>query len=156
NTDSTNHFYCYNLDVLGKPEESIEQHRQALQLDPLAFFFYAEMGWSYYIERNYDQAIQQANKSIQMDPTMGLAYSALGNAYLEKKMYPPAIEALKKAYSLDPSQEVELGYGYGAAGNKAEAEKIIADFVERSKTERIDPANIGLIYVSLDEKDKAF
>jgi TolB-like protein/Tfp pilus assembly protein PilF len=156
NTDLTNHFYCFYLDVLGKPEESIEYHKQALELDPLAFFFYAEMGWSYYIDRKYDIAIEKANKSLSMDPMQALAYSTLGNAYREKKMYPEAIAALKKAYDLDPYQLVELGYGYGSSGNKIEAEKIIAKFVEESKTERVDPANVALIYISTGEKDKAF
>ncbi|HSD85627.1 MAG TPA: hypothetical protein VLG46_17325, partial [Anaerolineae bacterium] len=161
NTDygDSNHYYCGLLDVMGRPDEAIVEMKRALDVDPLALVLYAEMGWSYYIARQYDQSIEQALKAIELDPSLVLAHAALGNDYEQKKMYGQAISELNKAKILsgnNPNFVAELGYGYAVSGQRSEAQKIIRELMERGSREYVDPCGIANIYVGIGERDLAF
>jgi serine/threonine-protein kinase len=161
NTDygDSNHYYCGLLDVMGRPDEAIVEMKRALDVDPLALVLYAEMGWSYYIARQYDQSIEQALKAIELDPSLVLAHAALGNDYEQKKMYGQAISELNKAKVLsgnNPNFVAELGYGYAVSGQRSEAQKIIRELMERGSREYVDPCGIANIYVGIGERDLAF
>ena len=57
--------------------------------------------------------------------------------------------------SRDRSRIAALGRGYGAAGRKDDALRIVAELVERSKECYVTPYVFALIYASMDEKDEA-
>src|SRR5204862_6076083 len=74
-------------------------------------------------------------------------------------MYAEAIADVKKAMALigdDPTVMTELGFAYGLAGQKAEAQKLLNNLRERSTPEYIDAAQIALLYIAIGDKDQAF
>ena len=159
NYDDEHHFYCQALDTIGKPQDSIAEMRRALELDPFSLSMNMEMGWSFYIARDYDQAIAQCRKVIELDPNFTAAYSCTAQAYEQKKMYAEAIADMNKAKALvgdDPGLIEELACAYALSGQKTEAQKLLDALKERSAREYVDPGLIALIYTSLGEKDQAF
>ena len=50
----------------------------------------------------------------------------------------------------------DLGYIYAGSGNKAEANKILGELLERTKTEYVSAYDIASVYAGLEEKEKVF
>ena len=55
-----------------------------------------------------------------------------------------------------PFVSAYLGYYYGKAGNKEEAQKILDDLLDRSKRGYFSPYFIAVVYNGLGDKDKVF
>ena len=51
---------------------------------------------------------------------------------------------------------VALAHAYSAAGNRAEAEKILRDLESKAKRTSASPYTVATIYAGLGENDKAF
>jgi len=49
-----------------------------------------------------------------------------------------------------------LGYIHALSGKRAEADKMLAELIERAKTEYVNPYDIAFVYAGLGEKEKAF
>jgi tetratricopeptide (TPR) repeat protein len=130
-----------------------------LELDPLSVSMHFEMGWSLYILRDYDQAIVEGLKALEMDPGFIGSYACVAQAYEQKGMGSEAVAYMQKARKLvgdDPGVLAELGYAYGASGQKAEAQKLADTLTARAAREYIDPALICIIYIGLGNRDQAF
>src|SRR5204862_8299205 len=121
NYGEANHYYCQYLDVMGRSEEAIGEMTRALQFDPLAFVMYGEMGYSYYVSRQYSKAIEATKKALDKDPNLAVARQALGNTLQQLGRYDEAIAELTKAKGVsndDPWMEADLGKAYAVAGKK--------------------------------------
>jgi tetratricopeptide (TPR) repeat protein len=109
--------------------------------------------------RQYDQAIAEAKKALELDPNFFLAYGELGLAYSQKRIHELAIEALQKGLDVGknhPRIEGLLGYAYVAAGQKAEAQKVLKGLKDPSKLRFGCAFAIARIHAALGEKDQAF
>ena len=79
--------------------------------------------------------------------------------YVHNERYQDGILIIKKAVSItrkSPFALGLLGYAYGLAGKREEAEEILAVVLERSEHGYFSPWFIALIYAGLGDKDKAF
>jgi len=73
-------------------------------------------------------------------------------------MYGEALTELQKAVSLSPeSMDVlaELGYAYGVAGQRSEAEKVLAKLSEYAKDRYVSSYDLAVLYLGLGQKDQA-
>ncbi len=159
NYDDDHHFYCTALDTSGRPLESIAEMRRALELDPMSTAMNMEMGWSFYISRDYDQSIAQCRKAMEMDANFALAYLCTAQSYEQQRKYDQAIADATRARTLmgdDPTAIEELAYAYALAGQKNEARKLAEALKAKSNSEYLDPTLIALVYTALGEKDEAF
>jgi len=80
-------------------------------------------------------------------------------AYEQKKMYPEALRELGRGQALLKGNHVvesDIGHVHALAGNKIEAERLIAELKQESAHTYINPYEIALIYVGLERKDQAF
>ncbi len=83
---------------------------------------------------------------------IALAYSQLGK-------HDVAISRAKRGVELSGgSTKVEAGLGIvqARAGNKGEAEKIIAKLLRNADTKNVSPQDIALIYSAIGDREKAF
>jgi len=118
-----------------------------------------DLGWGFYLARQYDQAIEQERKTLEMDPNFTLAHSVLGYAYLQKSMYKEGIAESEKELTISPSNAnvlSGLGYAYAVAGRKAEAKRVLDQLNALSKQKYVPAEYRARIYAGLGEKDKAF
>ena len=91
-----------------------------------------------------------------MDPGFAIGHYELGQSLVQKHMYPEAIEELETAKRLSGGSPIcmsTLAYAYGVSGRRDQAQKILNNLIAQSNDS--NAAEIALIYVSLDDHDRA-
>jgi TolB-like protein/Flp pilus assembly protein TadD len=159
NYATAHQWYALNLAVGQRYSEAIAEVRKAEEVDPLSLIINANVAWVLYFARHYDEVIAQSRKALELDPNFASTHWILAQAYRQKGMYSEAIAEFQKAVVLsngDPVRKAVLGHCYAVAGKRDEAQKIVDELVETSKRRYFPPYFIALIYVGLNEKDRAF
>ena len=159
NEAEAHHQYSHYLTAMGRTQESLVESLRALELDPLSLPLNAHLAWHYVYARQYDQAIEQCRRTIEMDANYPPAHDFLGGAYQQKGMYEEAFTEFQKAISLSGDGvrvRGELGHAYAVAGKEEEALKIMDELKGLSKETYVSPYDVAVIYVGLDQNDKAF
>lgn len=134
-----------------------DEVKRAAELDPLSPV-YAGGGWAV-ASGQYDLAIQIVRKKLELYPNFADGYTWLARAYARKGMYEDAIAQLQTSVSLSngsPESLSTLGYTYGVSGKRKKASKMLQQLKLLSKRRYVNPYDVALIYVGLDEKDLAF
>jgi TolB-like protein/DNA-binding winged helix-turn-helix (wHTH) protein/Tfp pilus assembly protein PilF len=75
------------LGPLGRHEEAIAELNRARELDPLSLIINADLGYAYYLARQYDSALAQYQKVLAMDRNFVPVHHDLLKYYAQKKMY---------------------------------------------------------------------
>ena len=155
---TAHNWYSLYLESVGRPEEAVAASRRAQEIEPLSLIIMSVVGRHLVAARRYDQAIEQLRKVLDLDPNFGRAHWFLGLAYEQKAMYPEAIATFRKGLSLTGGEATilgSLGHAYGVSGNRAEAQKALAELLEQSKTRYVAPLDMGFVYLGLGDRDKA-
>ena len=158
NYATAHHWFGIHLAQMGRTDEALKEIHRALELDPLSIIINTNVAWIYYFARQYDQAIGQFKKTLDMDPNYAVAHMRLGEAHIQKKMFGEALSELRRAVSLSPeSMDIlaELGYAYGVAGQRSEAERILAKLGEYAKDRYVSFYDLAVLYLGLGQKDRA-
>jgi TolB-like protein/DNA-binding winged helix-turn-helix (wHTH) protein/Tfp pilus assembly protein PilF len=150
--------YSLYLMAMGRTADSVEQIDKARELDPLSISINFSLGWRFYMARQYDRAIQQLRNTLEMDPSYELPHLVLGLSYAEKRDFGHAIPELRKAVELShgtPLMTSALANVYARSGNKAEAEKLLADLSAESKRQYVSPYYFAVVYAGLGRPEEA-
>jgi TolB-like protein/DNA-binding winged helix-turn-helix (wHTH) protein/Tfp pilus assembly protein PilF len=151
-------WYAEHLSETGRNDEAIAEIRKAESLDPLSLIIGADVPTLLVIARRYDEAIEHAKKTIELEPKFAVAHFALGMAYEQKGKFGGAITAFQKAVEFSGGNTAfksNLAHAYAVAGRRSDALAILNELKDRSKHEFLNPSEIALIYVGLDQKDQA-
>lgn len=145
------------LVAVGRFDEAIAEAKRAQELGPLSLISNLHLGWVLYLAGRYDEAIEHSKRLIEIDSNFFPAYRYLGLAYEQKGMYREAISEFEKGVKLSgsPLLIAHLGHAYAAAGNKAEARRVLVE-LEQHKQKYVSPYRVAAIYAELGEKDEAF
>ena len=81
------------LSPMGRHEEAIGELRRAVELDPVSVLVLNDLGWVYYMARQYDPAIEYIQRVLELEPDMVDGHRGLGEIYVQKGMYDEAITA---------------------------------------------------------------
>jgi TolB-like protein/DNA-binding winged helix-turn-helix (wHTH) protein len=150
--------YSLYLMAMGRTEDSVAQIDKARELDPLSISINFSLGWRFYMARQYDRAIQQLRNTLEMDPSYELPHLVLGLSYAQKGDFGLAIPELRKAVELSHGTALmtsALANVYARSGNKAEAEKLLADLSSESKKQYVSPYYFAVVYVGLGRQEDA-
>jgi TolB-like protein/DNA-binding winged helix-turn-helix (wHTH) protein/Tfp pilus assembly protein PilF len=150
--------YSLYLMAMGRTGDSVEQIDKARELDPLSISINFSLGWRFYMARQYDRAIQQLRNTLEMDPSYELPHLVLGLSYAQKHDFGLALPELRKAVELShgtPLMTSALANVYARSGNKAEAERLLADLISESKRQYVSPYYFAVVYVGLGKPEKA-
>ncbi|MBS1867138.1 MAG: winged helix-turn-helix domain-containing protein [Acidobacteria bacterium] len=150
--------YSLYLMAMGRPQQSLVQMNRARDLEPLSISTNFSLGWRLYMAHQYDQAIEQLHNTLEMDPNFALPRMVLGQAYAQKGAFAQSITELQKAASFSrnsPPMLGALGHALAAMGNRAEAERVLAQLHELSKKQYVSPFYIATIYAGMHENEKA-
>jgi TolB-like protein/DNA-binding winged helix-turn-helix (wHTH) protein/tetratricopeptide (TPR) repeat protein len=150
--------YSLYLMAIGETQQSIAEINRARQLDPVSISTNFSLGWRLYMARRYEPAIEQLRNTVDMDPSFALPHLVLGQAYEMKGSYDLAIAELRKAATISnqsPPMLGALGQAYAAAGHTAEAQKVLFQLLDQSKSIYVSPFYIALVYTGLGDKPKA-
>jgi TolB-like protein/Tfp pilus assembly protein PilF len=143
--------------ALGHFEQAIAEGKRAAELDPLSVIINADLAWTYASAHRLDEAEAQARKTLEIDPRFFLAHYYLGGLRQAKGQLPEAISEFRQAFDLngDFYSLAMLGQAYARAGNKAEAQKILARLNEEAKSRHVSPYAWALLYLGLGDKNRA-
>ena len=157
NYATAHHWYGELLGAMGRFDEGIAELKRAQQLDPLSLIINADLGHVYTLARQYDKAIEQLRKVIEMDPRFYYAHWSLGKALQLKGRLNEGIAEYRKAVELndDPFSLALLGQAYARAGQREEAQKILARLSDTAKSRYIHPYSFALLYLALGDKEQA-
>jgi TolB-like protein/Tfp pilus assembly protein PilF len=146
------------LTALGRFDRAIAEGKRAVELDPLSLINNADLGGNVYFNaRRYDEAIAQLRKTIEMDPRFYLAHYYLGQAFQLKGQLAEAIAEYQRAVELDDDPEAlaYLGQAYARAGQRDEAQKILAHLREEAKSRYVSGYSMALMFMGLGDKEQA-
>jgi len=148
-----------SLASTGRVEEGVNMARRAQELDPLSLIINAYLGFAYYESRNYDSAADQCKKTLELDPNFAVAHSYLALAYAQKGAYELSLGEARKGVELSggaANLKVMLAVVTAAAGKRIEAQQMAVQLAGAAHEGYLNPAEIGVIYAQLGEKDRAF
>jgi len=143
----------------GQLPEALEAIKRGQELDPAAAPRRHELAMCYNWMGRYNEAIDEANKALELDPKFPLAYTQLSLAHVQQGKPDQAIAELQTAIDAGqrhPGVVGMLGYAYAVAGQRADAQKTLAQL------EGLSPGRFGFampiarIHAALGDKDSAF
>jgi serine/threonine-protein kinase len=147
--------YAFFLTNMKRHEEALAHSARALELDPLSAVIGVNRAGYLVNAGQFDQAIEQCKKVLALYPDHIFASWMLAVTLTEKKEYDQAIAIFLARKVPTAATNWSLGYTYGLAGRKKEAQAVIDYLVQKSKRQYIWPCIIAVPYIGLGDKDKA-
>ncbi len=153
NSSSAHYWYCSLLASQGRFDESGEQGRIAMELDPLSPIVNGNAARCLCHARQYDEAIELSLKSLAIAPDFFFTFWVLGVAYGQTGKLDDGIENLRQAASMSGilPMKADLGVALATAGQAGEARAMLDGFVELSKNRYVSPLCISKINIALGE-----
>jgi TolB-like protein len=152
-------WYSIFLTVRGRTDEAIAESKLAGQLDPFSVNFSNNLAGHYYYAHQFDQAAAQYRKTIALNPKLPEPHIGLARAYQQQGKFAEALAELNQAIALSkrtPRLVSALGHVYAAAGKKEEALRLLQELEQSGQQAEVLSADSALIYLGLDQKDRAF
>lgn len=145
--------YAWFLRIFDRIDESQEEMRLALRLDPLSPIFPTWTGWMHVWDERYEEAVMEAEKALELAPGFPIANYVLGSAYAGLGRFDDAIAAHERAGEMDPDWKWGLGVTHALAGHADEARAVAREI-------EVDPTQwntwgIAEIYATLGERETA-
>ncbi len=161
-------WYASYLMQMGKFDRAKAEIEQAYQLDPLSPIISSNSGLYSYYDRHYDDAIEKYKKTLESDREFWVARHYLGLAYVQKGMYPEAISELKdlinapadgplpdEVVAKETEASASLGFAYGMAGKRAEAEAIVKQLEALAQRRYVSDLYFAIIFAGLKDNARA-
>jgi len=152
-------WYAELLYATGRYEESIQENRKAVALEPFTPILRVNLGLSLMFARQLAEAEQQFRKTLDMDPNYPIAHYGYAQTLILQRRFDEAVTEMEKASQSIPESSYYrgyLGYAHAKAGKTAEARKILGELIEAAKTKYVSWLGIADIYAGLGEKDHTF
>ena len=152
------HFwYSLLLIVLDRNDEAIAQSELAKELEPFSRIMLLNVGRALYYAGRYDEAAERFSALLKEDGDYMNARYMLALAYIAEGEYGEAVNTLENLYSRDPLYAAApLGYAYGKLNRRDEALAVLHKLDEQSKDKHVPAQEKAIIYIGLNDKDKAF
>jgi eukaryotic-like serine/threonine-protein kinase len=151
------HWYALYLAAVGRKEESIREIKLAREIDPKSLIINANLGFVYYLARDFDRAEESEKNTIQLDPSFVAAHGYLGQIYVEKKRYSEAIDEFRKAASLSPGDlatEADLAHACAISGKKSDAEEILREMQSEQGKKYVSTYDFAVVYAGFRDVNK--
>lgn len=153
-------YYSSYLRAVGRLDESLDEIKKALELDPLSRGVNARVGIILQCKRQFAEAVNHLEGILELYPNHPMVLIFLGSSYAHNGEIEKGIATLDKATRLtkrkSPLALGILGYTYGLAGKISEAEEILKEALQRVEEGNFSSNFIALIYTGMGNKDKAF
>ena len=160
NYATAHHWYSVLLFAAGRFDDSINQIKQAQELDPRSNMINTNVGWSYYHKRQYDHAIEAFRSALLIDEGFWHAHWGLAATYFHKGMYEKALEEHLRAKELYKGKQLliesSIACTYGRMGEREKAEQVLNSLLEQSEQEYVPPTLIADIYFALEQNNQGF
>ncbi len=159
NYATAHHWYAEWFLAMDRVDEAIAEMTIAAKLDPLSPAILKDLGMMYYYAGRYDEAIEYGKKTLEIDPNFVVAYRLFAVAYQGKGMIREAIAENERWAKLTGNAQeghVWNAYVHAAAGNRAEAEALLAKAFAEGEIAGPLYRAAAIIYAEFGEMDRAF
>jgi eukaryotic-like serine/threonine-protein kinase len=113
------------------------------------------------VRGDYTAAVQQFQQAISLDPNFAMAHALMGTAYHNLGEKNLAAESTKKSFELRERVSerekyyIESHYYHYVTGNLEDVRKVYELWAQTYPRDLVPPANLGVVYQSLGQYDKA-
>ena len=154
NSSAAHQGLAYRLMVVKRFDESFAELKLAEEIDPLSPTLQMSIGGTLVYARRYDEGIAHFKRMLVRDPGFSIARGYLGWAYGAKGMYTEAVAEARKSVELTNSSFLKgyLALWLGKAGNRDEAQKLLAELKESAAEGYVRPNTLGMVYIGLGDK----
>jgi TolB-like protein/tetratricopeptide (TPR) repeat protein len=145
------------LGALGEFDRAIASDKQAIALDPLSLIVNADLAFNYLNAHRFDDSIAQSRKTLDIDPNFHVVrgYLAQGLQFKGKPVEALAEYRTAAASTDEPYTLALLGQACARSGLRDEAQRILTELEERSRTKFVSGWSIAVVRLSLGDKDGA-
>jgi tetratricopeptide (TPR) repeat protein len=141
----------------GRFDEAISELNVAKQLDPLAPWLNAQLGFVYFLNHQYADALTQLQSTIELDDCFYIAHTFLAAVFAQQGKLEEALTALLKAQKHAPESTRILGwlaYVNAKLGRKKKAATIAAKLEEGSRSAYVCPLDLARTYLGIGDNDQ--
>lgn len=161
NPNNTSVYFAYSeyLADTGREDEATAELNKALQIDPLSPEINGMLLWPRYLKHDYDGALAACQKTERLYPDYWMAHWGCGVGHTMKREFPQAFAELQKGMVLNPDSTgniATLATAYAMSGNRAEAEKLLTELMNRRSKQYVSPMDIATVYHALGRKEEVF
>jgi TolB-like protein/DNA-binding winged helix-turn-helix (wHTH) protein/Tfp pilus assembly protein PilF len=152
-------WYASLLTEIGPLEEAVVERRRALELDPLSFANNKLLGDVLLQAGRNAEALTAFESALELEPASAEGLSSRGLAHIWMGQPDKGITDLESAARLVPSDvsmSARLAHGYGLAGRRSDAQRLLRSLTERSRSEYVSPISLAQVHAGLRERDAAF
>jgi TolB-like protein/Flp pilus assembly protein TadD len=145
--------------AIGRIGDALNAAKKCLELDPRSIRANYIMGMILLRAGHYKEAKKHLQKVIEMEPDLSLAYFLSGQGDMKESQFDQGVAQIEKAAALEKNNPMilsALGWAYGIAGRKKEAQQILVLLKEMSRDRYISGFLFAKIYAGLGDKNRAF
>lgn len=151
-------WYANLLATRGRVDEALQQVSAARELDPFSLVVNTNVGWVLSMAGRYDEAIAQLSRTIEIDSTYVQAHLRLADALTNAGLLDEARGEVRRVLTMAGRTASALSAMAALsviAGDTAAASEILAELVDRSRTEYVPPGTLVDIHARLGDIDGA-
>jgi len=140
----------------GELNEAVKEIQGAERLDPLAPGIWSFAVGTYLAVDRIEDAINAGKRTVQLDPNYVYFDPALADAYREKGDLRKAVALYEKAQAATHFPSAGLAITYARMGRQPEAQRILNELVEKTRTQYVAAERLASVYIALGQNDEAF
>jgi TolB-like protein/Flp pilus assembly protein TadD len=159
NYPTAHHWYSRYLRAVGRVDEAFREIKRAEELDPLSLVIINNIAENYVYRGDLDSAVRECKRMIDLDPNFWAAHQTLAIVLIKQGRYAEALSEAQKSIQFSNRSNASLGllgHVYGKMGRRSDAEAVIKELETRYEQKFADARDVAVVYVGLDDKDKAF
>jgi TolB-like protein/Flp pilus assembly protein TadD len=159
NYPTAHHWYSRYLRGIGRMDDAFREIKRAEELDPLSLVIINNVAEIDIDRGDLNSAARECQRMIDLDPDFWAAHQTLGIVLVKQGRYDQALSEIQKSVQFANRSNASLallGHVYGRLGRRSEAEAVIRELEKRYTDKFADSRDLAVVYVGLDDKDKAF
>jgi tetratricopeptide (TPR) repeat protein len=157
NNSMAHRYYAQYFRLRKRFDEALEENRRAIDLAPLDLSAQLQLASLYHAERLGDKEIEQCKRVLEMDPTFTAAYINLGGGYELKGQWAEAIAAYEHLRGFSKVGYLSgVAHVWAQAGNRHQAEAALAELIEFSRHNYVNPLFFAEYYAHFGTRDQAY
>jgi DNA-binding SARP family transcriptional activator len=137
----------------GRPDEALRDARAMVSADPLSMDALRELGRALYFARRYEEELVDIDRMRTIAPVRAANVIAAETYDIEGR-YEAALREL--AHSPTEYAEAVRGYTLARMGNRAAADSVLRDLVDRRRRGKTGAFEVAIVYLGERDLDRAF
>jgi tetratricopeptide (TPR) repeat protein len=149
--------YSYLLAVTGRFDEALKESEAAMNLEPFSGAAMMHYCRTQYQAGQFDQANACLDRLATDQPNLSGGKYMHGIVYIALGRIPEATDIYEQIYAKDKGYGgAMLGYVYGLAGRRADAERVLSELQAYQKEHYFPDQELGIVYLGMNDLDHAF